>query len=262
MKIGLPVRHGDLNARVEDRLGTAAHLMVVDTDDLSCEVAPGPPASLGPGAGIHAVSLLLGMGAEVVLTGYISPPIADSLRKGGIIVVTGVSGSVRDAVEEYSRGGPFLPPGEGAGSESPVMGRPERFRTAFGKALRQFSAMLPILMGVVLLIGLFREFLPAGLLLRLFPGDPFGDTLLGACAGSLLAGNPVNSYVIGRGLLEMGVSLFGVCALMLSWVSVGLLQAPAEVGALGMRFAVLRNIAAFVVVLFSSLVIVWLSGGA
>jgi hypothetical protein len=79
--------------------------------------------------------------------------------------------------------------------------------------------------------------------------------------GSILAGNPINSYVIGQTLLESGVSLFGVCALMISWVSIGLVQLPAEISALGARFAVVRNTAAFVIAILASLLIVWLSGG-
>ncbi len=77
-----------------------------------------------------------------------------------------------------------------------------------------------------------------------------------------MTGNPINSYVIGETLLNLGVSLFGVTALMLSWVSVGLVQLPAEISALGIRFAVVRNSAAFLIVIVASVVIVWLSEGA
>jgi len=38
------------------------------------------------------------------------------------------------------------------------------------------------------------------------------DTLLGTGLGSILAGNPLNSYVTGGEMLEKGVSLFAVTA--------------------------------------------------
>ena len=74
-----------------------------------------------------------------------------------------------------------------------------------------------------------------------------------------MVGNPVNSYVIGESLLKAGVGLSGVLALMMAWVTVGLVQLPMEAEALGMRFGVVRNLAGFVVaVLFSFVVGLWL----
>ena len=99
------------------------------------------------------------------------------------------------------------------------------------------------------------------LLLTIFKGKVIQDTLLGACVGSLFSGNPVNSYVVGETLLNMGVSLFGVAALMLTWVNVGLLQLPAEILALGGRFAITRAVASFLMAIVVSIVTVILIGG-
>jgi hypothetical protein len=71
------------------------------------------------------------------------------------------------------------------------------------------------------------------------------DTLWGASFGSILAGNPINSYVIGKGLLDAGVGLASVTAFIFTWVSVGLLQLPVEIKALGSRFALVRTAVAF-----------------
>jgi hypothetical protein len=59
----------------------------------------------------------------------------------------------------------------------------------------------------------------------------------------------------------MGVSLFGAAALMLTWVNVGLLQLPAEISALGARFAISRTIAAFLMAIVVSILTVMLAGG-
>lgn len=108
-------------------------------------------------------------------------------------------------------------------------------------AARQFVTLLPILIGVVLLIGLFDVFVSRGLLTSIFSGNVALDTLWGACFGSIFAGNPINSYVIGGELLKYGVSLFAVTAFIVTWVTVGLVQLPAEIAAFGKRFALLRN---------------------
>ncbi len=92
MKIAIPATAPDLGASVENRLGTAAYLLVIDLENLSFEAVAGPPPSAGPGAGIEEVSMVTGMGAKAILAGFISPHIALTLEENGIAVVTPVSG--------------------------------------------------------------------------------------------------------------------------------------------------------------------------
>ena len=102
-------------------------------------------------------------------------------------------------------------------------------------------AILPILTGVVLLVGLLRAAIPASAIQAVFGGDTLRDTLTGSLLGSILAGNPINSYVIGGQLLEDGVSLYAVGAFVVAWVTVGMVQLPAESIALGRKFGCLRR---------------------
>ncbi|MCK5348826.1 MAG: hypothetical protein KAJ25_05520, partial [Desulfobacula sp.] len=83
----------------------------------------------------------------------------------------------------------------------------------------------------------------------------------GACMGSIFAGNPVNSYVIGKSLFSAGVDMAGITALMLAWVNVGLIQLPAESKSLGLGFALIRNFAAFAVIVIMCSVLFSLAGG-
>ena len=261
MKIAIPAGAPDMNARVENKMGVAPYLLVIDTDGMTLEAVEGPSLSAGPGSGIQAVSLVLGMGAKALLIGTMSPGIALTLRKNGIEVITGVSGNVKDAVEKYRRGEFSRADITSRKTETEaVFSEVTRRRDAFKKTIRQFSGILPVLSGVILLVGLFRGFIPRDLLMSIFPGNAIQDTFSGTVAGSILAGNPINSYVLGKTLLEMGVSLFGAVALMLSWVNIGLIQLPAEMAALGVRFAGLRNLAAFIMVILVSLLTVILTG--
>jgi predicted Fe-Mo cluster-binding NifX family protein len=86
MKIAVPATAPNLDARVKHRLGTAPYMMVIDMDTLTFEAVKGPSASHGPGSGIQAISLILGLGAKALLTGYISPDIARNLRQNNIHV--------------------------------------------------------------------------------------------------------------------------------------------------------------------------------
>jgi len=149
-------------------------------------------------------------------------------------------------------------------ARSGMPGRGDVIRAA-RKAAFQFTNMLPILCGVVLLIGLLRAAVPPSALGTLFPGDPFLDSLAGAGLGSILAGNPVNSYVISAQLLADGVSIFAIAAFIVTWVTVGIAQLPAEALTLGTRFAILRNSLSFLIsipIALLTALFMALSGGA
>ena len=270
MKIAIASTRLDLQGMVEGRLGTAAYLLVVETKDMSFEAMEGAPQSSGPGAGVMAVSLVVNKGAQVILVGHIAPHIAGALSKQGIDVVTDISGPVHEALDEYialrsvnsgsSVNGDSSEQQER--SDPPAFTEKELWTEALKKGAHQFASLLPRLVGVILLLGLFRGFVSEQMLLSLFPGSSFFDAVWGAVLGSVLAGNPVNSYVIGKGLLNAGIGLAAVTALMLAWVNVGFIQLPAESAALGKRFALVRNLAGFVMaVIMSFLVVLWQGWG-
>lgn len=118
--------------------------------------------------------------------------------------------------------------------------------SAFYKALKSFGTAFPILLGVILLLGLFRTFVSKQMLSALFTGELLKDTLIGSLMGSISAGNAVTSYLIGGELVEENVSLMAVTSFIVAWVTVGVIQIPAEASILGQRFAYTRNALAFV----------------
>ena len=126
-------------------------------------------------------------------------------------------------------------------------------RPPFSKVLQKsslsFLAMMPLLLGVIGLVGLFQVLVTPEMLASLFQGNPLLDTLLGTLTGGISAGNPIVSYIIGGELLEQGISLYAVSAFILSWVTLGLIQLPAEVEVFGGRFTLYRNILSFVFVM-------------
>ncbi|MCD6580659.1 MAG: permease [Desulfuromusa sp.] len=112
-------------------------------------------------------------------------------------------------------------------------------------SLRKTGKMLlrifPNILAIVLLSGLIVEFVPLNRLSELLGGGFFTDGLVGAGIGSISIGNPLVSYVLGGELLDQGISLMAVTALLVSWVTVGSIQLPAEIQTFGTRFALLRN---------------------
>jgi uncharacterized membrane protein YraQ (UPF0718 family) len=118
--------------------------------------------------------------------------------------------------------------------------------------------MLPLLAAVILLVGLFGAFVPPAALGRVFTGRPFLDTLMGTLVGAVTTGNAVNSYVVGRKLLADGVGVYAVAAFVFAWATVGVIQLPAEMGALGRRFALARLGATFLLCLVVALFTGWI----
>jgi uncharacterized membrane protein YraQ (UPF0718 family) len=124
---------------------------------------------------------------------------------------------------------------------------------SFSKSIRNFGTTLPVLIGVILLLGLFRVNVSPQIISSIFRGDFFGDVLKGSVFGSISAGNPLTSYIIGAELLKEGVSLFAVTAFLVAWVTVGIVQLPAEAVILGKQFALRRNFISFILAILVSL---------
>ncbi len=127
---------------------------------------------------------------------------------------------------------------------------------ALRKTIHAFIGVVPIIIGMVLLTGLITRFIPMQKLASMFGNNEFLDALTGALIGSISAGHPITSYVLGGELLAGGVSLIAVTALIISWVTVGSIQLPAEALMLGKRFAIYRNLMSFIFAIVISILTV------
>lgn len=121
---------------------------------------------------------------------------------------------------------------------------------SFGKVLQKSAlscwAMAPMLLGVMGLVGIFQVLVTPKMLASLFSGNFMVDTFIGTLAGAVAAGNPMISYLLGGELLDQGISSYAVTAFILSWVTLGFIQLPAEIEVFGFRFTVLRNLFALI----------------
>ena len=240
MRIAISAEGPGLDARVGSRFGTSAYLLIVDSETMKVDAMPNPGALSPSHAGIQAVILAISEKPDVLLTGYLSPTAEKHLGDSGINVVRGITGRVSEAIENYKRGLVEGSVGVGRPKDRAVP-RSELMIRSVKSSARQFANAIPVMGGVVLIIGLFHAFIEKRAVASFFSGNGLMDTFWGAFAGSLFAGNPINSYIIGGEFLERGVGLPAVTAFMVAWVSVGLVQLPAEIHELGKRFALLRN---------------------
>jgi len=104
MKICVSAFSGSLDAEVDSRFGRCAYFVIVDSETMDFNAISNESSSAAHGAGIQAAQTVANMGVEVVLTGNVGPNAFSVLSAAGIKIVTGASGSVREAVEKYKKG--------------------------------------------------------------------------------------------------------------------------------------------------------------
>jgi len=128
------------------------------------------------------------------------------------------------------------------------------------KAFKSIWNSSLLLLSIIMLIALFNSFIPKSFYSKIFTGNPLIDSIIGAVVGSVLAGNPITSYIIGGELLKQGISLIAIIAFIVAWVTVGLIQFPAESIILGKNFALIRNLTSFVFAIIVALlsVSIWM----
>jgi len=105
MKIAVSAANPSMDAEVEPRFGRCQGFIIVDPETMEFEALDNSNAQAMGGAGIATAQMLAGKGVEVVLTGNCGPNAYQTLAAAGIQVITGVSGSIRNAVEAYKAGG-------------------------------------------------------------------------------------------------------------------------------------------------------------
>jgi len=126
-----------------------------------------------------------------------------------------------------------------------------KIKQAAGDTWNSFKRSIPNLITILLLIAFLINAIPHDLYSKIFTGNSILDSLTGGILGSISAGNPINSYVLGGEFLDQGVSKVAIVAFLLTWSTVGIVQLPAESLMLGKRFAIIRNTLSF----FSAIII-------
>jgi uncharacterized membrane protein YraQ (UPF0718 family) len=124
------------------------------------------------------------------------------------------------------------------------------------KTARALWGVFPFILGTILLVSLMITLVPKSFYMKIFSGNVITDSLIGGLVGSVSVGTPITSYIFGGEMLEQGISLIAVTAFLVAWVTVGIVQLPAEAYILGKKFALLRNLASFILSIVVAIVTV------
>ncbi len=139
-------------------------------------------------------------------------------------------------------------------SENMLMQMKARIAKAAKQTATTFLHMFPILFGVLALASLLNAAMPLHMITEALPMEGIFGPVVAALIGSVAAGHPLTSYVLGGEFQAAGIGLATVAAFLVSWVTVGIVQLPTEIFSLGKRFALFRCVFCF----FSSIAIAYL----
>ena len=112
MKICITSEGKTLDAKIDSRFGRCQYFVLVNPDTLEFEAIENSNIDQAGGAGIQSGQLMAQKSVKAVLTGNVGPNAFQTLNAAGIQIFTGISGTVKDAVEKYKKGG--LKPTESA----------------------------------------------------------------------------------------------------------------------------------------------------
>jgi predicted Fe-Mo cluster-binding NifX family protein len=139
VKIAISAMEPGLESEVDPRFGRSQYFILVESETMQFETLRNPNLEASSGAGIGAAQLVCDKGAGAVITGRIGPKAHQVLSATGVLMLTGVSGKIRPAIERFKAGrllseadsgaapgmraGPGMEPGMGMGGGGRGMGR-------------------------------------------------------------------------------------------------------------------------------------------
>ncbi len=100
MKVAISTTGTNLNAPVGTIFGRCQYFIIVDLDTMKFDVIENPNIELMTKAGIKSGTMIADRGTQVVLTGNIGPNAFNTLSTAGVQVIVGVSGTVKEAIQQ------------------------------------------------------------------------------------------------------------------------------------------------------------------
>jgi len=126
------------------------------------------------------------------------------------------------------------------------------------KSLKWLWDIFPILIWIILLISIINNLIPKTFYKNIFTWNMLIDSFIWDALWSVLTWNPITGYIIWKWFLDVNISLIAITSFLVSWTTVWFIQLPAESLVLWKKFAIYRNIWAFIISIFVSITTVFI----
>lgn len=104
MKICITSEGTTLDSKIDPRFGRCRYFIIFDTDTMAFQAIDNASIQASGGAGIQSGQLMASHQVKAVLTGNVGPNAFLTLQSAGIEIFTGVTGTVREALEKFKEG--------------------------------------------------------------------------------------------------------------------------------------------------------------
>jgi uncharacterized membrane protein YraQ (UPF0718 family) len=121
-----------------------------------------------------------------------------------------------------------------------------KLKNSISKGSKNLAKNSIRIFAIFMILGILQNFLSkeaVGKFLLKFSG--FKGIIAGALTGSVMMGPVVTGYPISNYLLQNGATYSLITAFLVSWVMIGIISITFEIKYLGKKFAITRNIFAF-----------------
>ncbi|MBZ9578541.1 NifB/NifX family molybdenum-iron cluster-binding protein [Patescibacteria group bacterium] len=104
MKICICTSGPDLNFPIDQVFGRCSYFLIVDKETEEFKVIDNEAREAMRGAGIAASQIVAGEKVEAVIVGKIGPNALTALQQSGIKVISGISGTAKEALDKFKAG--------------------------------------------------------------------------------------------------------------------------------------------------------------
>jgi len=133
----------------------------------------------------------------------------------------------------------------------------QNIKKSFIQTLMWFKELIPMLFGILLLISMFNQ-LGVFNYLNTYLSNDFISLFIANIFWSISAGSTINSYIIANSFGDINNNLLIITVFLISWITVWIIQLPAEIYFFGKKFALIRNLINFVFSIIATYIIYFL----
>ena len=121
----------------------------------------------------------------------------------------------------------------------------QNIKKTFFQTLNWFKELIPMLFWIIVIVAMLKQAWVFENLAK-YINNNFIWVILADVFGSISVGNTINSYIIADSFWSISDYILVITAFLISWVTVGIIQIPADSYFFGKRFTITRNIISFV----------------